>query len=226
MCGRFVQFSSLRTLEQYFNFQTAPEEIAPNYNLAPTQNVLAIVQHRKSRLEIFHWGLVPSWAKNLSVASRLINARAETVATKPSFRTAYKRRRCLILADGFYEWHGEKGNKQPWYLTLPEDHPFAFAGLWEIWRGNDITPEQSDFRSCTIITTEASESVRDIHHRMPVILQPEAYSKWLDPENQDVQELESILHNKHIRDLKSYPVSKQVNRVQNNSPSNIEPQDE
>ncbi len=225
MCGRFVQFSSLRTLQQYFNFRAATEDIAPNYNIAPTQNVLAIVQQAEYRLETFHWGLVPSWAKNLSGASRLINARAETVATKPSFRAAFKRRRCLILADGFYEWHGEKGDKQPWYLKLPEDHWFAFAGLWEIWKGEDTSQAQDDYKSCTIITTEASDSVRDIHHRMPVILQPEAYSIWLDPDNLDIQQLESILNTKHIRELKSYPVSKHVNKVQNNTPSNIEPQD-
>ena len=225
MCGRFVQFSSLRTLEKYFDFRAAPGEIAPNYNIAPTQKVLAIVQQAEYRLETLHWGLVPSWAKNLSGASRLINARAETVATKPSFRAAFKRRRCLILADGFYEWRAEKGNKQPWYLKLPEDQPFAFAGLWEIWKGKDSSQTQDDYKSCTIITTEASDSVRDIHHRMPVILQPEAYSIWLAPDKQDIQQLESILDTKHIRELKCYPVSKHVNKIQNNSPSNIEPQD-
>ena len=224
MCGRFVQFSSLRTLEKYFDFTSAPEDIAPNYNIAPTQNVLAIVQHGDYRLEHLHWGLVPSWAKNLSGVSRLINARAETVAKKPSFRAAFKRRRCLILADGFYEWHGEKGHKQPWYLTLPADQPFAFAGLWETWKGRQSPAPQSEHRSCTIITTEASESVKHIHHRMPVILQPEACAKWLNPANQGVQQLESILLTEHIRELRCYPVSKRVNRVQNNSPANIEPQ--
>ncbi len=226
MCGRFVQFSSLRTLEKYFDFTSAPDDITPNYNLAPTQVVPAIVQHDDYRLENLYWGLVPSWAKNLSGASRLINARAETVAQKPSFRAAFKRRRCLILADGFYEWHGEKGHKQPWYLTLPVDQPFAFAGLWETWTGRQTPAPQSEYRSCTIITTEASESVRDIHHRMPVILQPDAYAKWLNPDNQDVQQLESILHTAHIQELKRYPVSKRVNRVQNNSPANIQPRND
>ena len=226
MCGRFVQFSSLRTLEKYFDFTSAPDDITPSYNLAPTQIVLALIQHGDLRLEKFHWGLVPSWAKNLSAASRLINARAETVAKKPSFRAAFKRRRCLILADGFYEWHGEKGHKQPWYLTLPQEQPFAFAGLWETWRGGQSREPQSEHRSCTIITTEASESVRDIHHRMPVILQPGAHARWLNPDNQDIEQLEAILHSEHIRELKRYPVSKRVNRVQNNSPANIEPRSE
>lgn len=224
MCGRFVQFSSLRTLENHFNFQASPADISANYNVAPTQMVLAIIQREECRLEYIHWGLVPSWAKNLSGASRLINARAETVATKPSFRAAFKRRRCLIPADGFYEWHGEKGHKQPWYITVAGDRPIAFAGLWEMWRSTDPQTEQQDYRSCTIITTEASKSVQDIHHRMPVILYPGVYEKWLDPENQNVQDLESILQTDCITQLESHPVSKQVNRVQNNMPSNIKPQ--
>ena len=224
MCGRFVQFSSIRTLENYFNIQTTPNEVVPSYNIAPTQKIPVIVKKEDYHLQRMYWGLVPSWAKNLSSASRLTNARAETVATKPSFRAAFKKRRCLIPADGFFEWKGEKGKKQPWFISLPSGQPFAFAGLWEIWKGKQALPDQSDYRSCTIITTEASKSVQDIHHRMPVILQPEAYDKWLDPDNQDVKQLESILQTKLIREFKSHPVSKLVNRVQNNSPTNIEPQ--
>ena len=223
MCGRFVQFSSLRTLENHFSFQTAPADIDTSYNVAPTQLILAITKRQECHLEYLHWGLVPSWAKNLSGASRLINARSETVSTKPSFRAAFKRRRCLIPADGFYEWHGEKGQKQPWFITIPEDRPFAFAGLWETWKSRDPEIDQSEYKSCTIITTEAGDSIREIHHRMPVILRPEAYARWLDPENTKVQEMESILQNECITELNSHPVSKQVNRVQNNTPSNIKP---
>lgn len=226
MCGRFVQFSSLRTLEKYFNIQTAPDNIVPSYNIAPTQQVLAIVRSDDYQLQKFYWGLVPSWAQNLSGASRLINARVETLATKPSFRAAFKRRRCLILADGFYEWKGEKGHKQPWFIALPSDQPLAFAGLWEIWKDRQAPPDQSDYRSCTIITTEASESLRDIHHRMPVILKPEAYEKWLDPQKQDVHQIESILQTNIVREFKRYPVSKRINRIQNNSADNIEPQED
>ncbi len=226
MCGRFVQFSSLRTLEKYFNIQTAPDNIVPSYNIAPTQQVLAIVKSDDYQLQKFYWGLVPSWAQNLSGASRLINARVETLATKPSFRAAFKRRRCLILADGFYEWKGEKGHKQPWFIALPSDQPLAFAGLWEIWKDRQAPPDQSDYRSCTIITTEASESLRDIHHRMPVILKPEAHEKWLDPQNQDVHQIESILQTNIVREFKRYPVSKRINRIQNNSADNIEPQED
>ncbi len=226
MCGRFVQFSSLRTLEKYFNIQTAPDNIVPSYNIAPTQQVLAIVKSDDYQLQKFYWGLVPSWAQNLSGASRLINARVETLATKPSFRAAFKRRRCLILADGFYEWKGEKGHKQPWFIALPSNQPLAFAGLWEIWKDRQAPPDQSDYRSCTIITTEASESLRDIHHRMPVILKPEAHEKWLDPQNQDVHQIESILQTNIVREFKRYPVSKRINRIQNNSADNIEPQED
>ena len=226
MCGRFVQFSSIRTLENYFNIRTSPDELVPSYNIAPSQKIPVIVKKEDYHLQRMHWGLVPSWAKNLSSASRLTNARAETVATKPSFRAAFKKRRCLIPADGFYEWKGEKGNKQPWFISLPSGQPFAFAGLWEIWRDKQAPSDQSDYKSCTIITTEASKSVQAIHHRMPVILQPEAYDQWLDPQSQDVQNLESILQTKLIREFNSHPVSKIVNRVQNDSPANIEPQED
>lgn len=226
MCGRFVQFSSIRTLENYFNIQTAPDDVVPSYNIAPTHKIPVIVKKEGYHLQRMYWGLVPSWSKNLSGASRLTNARAETVAIKPSFRAAFKKRRCLIPADGFYEWKGEKGGKQPWFISSLSGQPLAFAGLWEIWKDKQALPDQSDYRSCTIITTAASKSVQDIHHRMPVILQPEAYDKWLDPQNQDVQQLESILQTKIIREFKSHPVSKLVNRVQNNSPANIEPQED
>ena len=223
MCGRFVQFSSLRTLETAFNIHASSADVTPSYNIAPTQQVHAILYENSLKLEKLHWGLVPSWSKGLSAAARLINARAETVATKPTFRSAFKRRRCLILADGFYEWKGEKGRKQPYFISLPSGQPFAFAGLWEIWQDKEAPSDAPPYKSCTIITTEASESVRDIHHRMPVILQTEAHSSWLDPEIQETASLENILKNQHVREMKSYPVSKRVNQVKNNSPTCINP---
>jgi putative SOS response-associated peptidase YedK len=217
MCGRFVQFSSLRTLETYFPIDSVAGEIAASYNVAPTQEVLAIIRHKDCRLEKLHWGLVPSWAKDLKGASRLINARAETAAQKPSFRAAFKRRRCLIIADGFYEWHGEKGSKQPYFITLPSNRPFAFAGLWETWKGKDAPDDDPVHKSCTILTTAASEAVNAIHHRMPVILHPEAYIDWMDPAIREADRLEKVWQNHHVRDMQYYPVSKLVNRVQNNS---------
>ena len=223
MCGRFVQFSSLRTLESYFRFESTGSKVVANYNIAPTHEVLAIIHRKGRRLENLHWGLVPSWAKDLSGASRLINARAETVAQKPSFRAAFKYRRCLLLADGFYEWKGTKGNKQPYFIALPSEHPFGFAGLWELWKNKEAADDAPVYKSCTIITTTASESLQDIHHRMPVILKPEAYNDWLDPQIQETEPLEEILQHQHIREMKFYPVSTLVNRVQNNSVACIQP---
>jgi len=220
MCGRFVGFRKLTQLKEYFPIDVANIEVLPNYNVAPTQQILAIARHdNQNHLEKLYWGLVPFWAKDISVGNRMINARSETVATKPSFRNAFKKRRCLILADGFYEWKGGKGSKQPMFLTLPDGNPFAFAGLWEIW--DNKGKEEIPYRSCTIITREASESVMPIHNRMPVILKPGTFDSWLDPENQDVDLLQELIQNHVHTDLVSVPVSKQVNSVKNNVPENI-----
>ncbi|MDB4303655.1 SOS response-associated peptidase [Desulfosarcina sp.] len=224
MCGRFVGFRRLQELIKHFPIDLANIEVTPNYNVAPTQEIIAIARHdEKNHLEKLHWGLVPFWAKDTIIGSRMINARSESVATKPSFRTAFKWRRCLILADGFYEWKGEKGHKQPMFLTLPEGNPFAFAGLWEVWddRGKEPTP----YRSCTILTREASESVMPIHNRMPVILKPGGFDPWLSRENQDVKSLQDIIQNQVYTEPKSVPVSKQVNSVKVNRPGNIRPLD-
>jgi putative SOS response-associated peptidase YedK len=172
-------------------------------------------------LDLFHWGLVPFWAKDISMGNRLINARAETVASKPSFRAAFKKRRCLIIADGFYEWKKVKGKKEPFFLTLLDKKPFAFAGLWEAW--NDKGKIDQSYLSCTIITKPASESVLPVHHRMPAIVSPEKYAAWLDPDNQDAGKLEDILQNWTISDLTNQPVSKQVNNARTNDASNIKP---
>jgi putative SOS response-associated peptidase YedK len=222
MCGRFVQFSSLRTLENYFPIKTIAADVTANYNIAPTQQVLAIIQDNGPRLEKLHWGLLPPWAKGVSGTSRLINARAETVAQKPSFRAAFKRRRCLILADGFYEWKGEKGSKQPYFIALKTGRPFAFAGLWATLKGIDGDDER-EYKSCAIITTAASESIQAVHHRMPVILQPEAYSVWLDPGIESAERLNDVLQHQHVRQMRHHRVSNLVNRVQNNSAACIEP---
>ena len=223
MCGRFVQFSSLRTLETYFPIDKVAGDVVASYNIAPTHEVLAIIQQNDRGLENLHWGLVPSWAKDLKVAARLINARAETAAQKPSFRAAFKRRRCLILADGFYEWHGDKGNKQPYFITTPSKGPFAFAGLWETWKNKTGCDDEPVYKSCTILTTAASESIKKIHHRMPVILQSKAYSDWLNPEIQETNRLEDVLRHYQVRKMNVYPVSKLVNQVRNNSAACIKP---
>ena len=222
MCGRFVGFRSLDELKTFFPIDKVACEATSSFNVAPSQEILAIIKHEgENWLDKFHWGLVPFWAKDISIGNRMINARSETVAEKPSFRNAFKKRRCLIVADGFYEWKGEKGNKQPMFITLPDRKPFAFAGLWETW--NKKPDSDSIYKSCTIITTQASESFSEIHHRMPVILNSEIYEPWLDLQNHDLDELKKILKREIITELVSYPVSKQVNSASNNNPVCIEP---
>ena len=221
MCGRFVGYRSLDELKNIFPIDQSACEVTANYNVAPSQEILAIFNHQgENWLDKFHWGLVPFWAKDPSIGNRMINARAETIAENPSFRNAFKQRRCLIIADGFYEWQGPKGQKQPMFITLCDKKPFAFAGLWETWSKKD--PETL-YKSCTIITTEACEAVREIHHRMPVIIKPEAYKFWLNPNNQDVNALKNILEKELLTDLVSHPVSKQVNSTRNNDASCIDP---
>jgi putative SOS response-associated peptidase YedK len=222
MCGRFVGFRSLHELKKTFPIDKAACNVTENYNVSPSQEVLAIIKYETENwLEKLHWGLVPFWAKDISMGNKLINARAETIASKPSFRNAFKKRRCLIPADGFYEWKGSKGQKQPMFITLPEGKPFAFAGLWETWRQKD--DPDTVYKSCAIITTVAGESVRKIHHRMPAILKPDMYEPWLDPLNQHVNELKTILQTGIVTELVSHAVSTNVNSVKNNEPSNIIP---
>ena len=221
MCGRFVGYRQLDELQQFFPIDRANCDVAANFNVAPTQEILAIYTYEgENWLDRFHWGLVPFWAKDPSIGNRMINARAETIAEKPSFKNAFKKRRCLIIADGFYEWKGTKGQKQPMLITLPDKKPFAFAGLWEIWYKNKQAPA---YRSCTIITTEASASIREIHHRMPVILKPEVYKDWLNPQYQNTENLKHILAVERLTELTSYPVSKQVNFARNNDLSLLDP---
>lgn len=222
MCGRFVGFRKLEELEKYFRIDKSDVKVTANYNIAPSQNILAIVrQDQENVLDLYHWGLVPFWAKDISIGNKLINARGETVASKPSFRNAFKKRRCLILSDGFYEWKSIEGKKQPVFLTLPDKKPFAFAGLWEKW--NDKGKLDENYFSCTIITMPASDSVSPVHHRMPAIIKPEKYDAWLDPDNQETNVLKDILSNWTATELINQPVSKQVNNVRNNEASNIKP---
>jgi putative SOS response-associated peptidase YedK len=222
MCGRFVGFRRLEELKQYFPIDRANSEALENYNVAPSQEVLAIASvEGLNVLDRYHWGLVPFWAKDKSIGYKMINARVETVATKPSFREAFKKRRCLMPADGFYEWKGEKGKKQPMYITLPDKSPFAFAGLWETWR--DKQNPDDIYQSCTIITRDAAGPMRELHHRMPVILDPEGYAPWLDPASNDPEAVSAILQSKALIDLVFHPVGKQVNSTQHNDPSNLKP---
>ena len=222
MCGRFVGFRKLEELETYFPIDRSDIQAVASYNIAPSQEIMALVRRREENvLDLFHWGLVPFWAKDTSMGNKLINARAETASSKPSFRTAFKKRRCLILADGFFEWKTARGKKHPYFLTLPDERPFAFAGLWETW--DDKGKAEQVYQSCTIITRPASKSVLPVHHRMPAIVAPEHYAAWIDPGNQDVAMLENILQNGIISELNSRPVSRQVNNAGTNRASNIKP---
>lgn len=220
MCGRFVIFSTLEQLQQHFPIEKTMSEVTSNYNVAPTQEIYVIIRHEGLNvLEKLHWGLVPHWTKDVSTGYKMINARMETVSSKPSFRDAFRKRRCLIPADGFYEWKGPKGDKHPFYITLPDEKPLAFAGLWEIWRDKDN--QDQTYRSCTIITRDAGRYLKDIHDRMPAILPPDLYQAWLDDDNHDTKRLEEILAEKTVTEFKTRQVSKQVNSVKINKPSNI-----
>jgi putative SOS response-associated peptidase YedK len=211
MCGRFTQTHSAAELSAMFDLEEVPDW-KPRYNIAPTQMIPAIVEphHFKS----LRWGLIPSWAKDSTIGSKLINARAETVSEKPSFRDAFKRRRCLIAADGYYEWKKQAGKKQPFYFRLESGKPFAFAGLWEQWN----SPEGETIETCTIITTEANELAATVHDRMPVILGEADYDRWLDPDFKDAQ---SLLHPYSSKEMLSYPVPVVVNSPSHDTPECI-----
>ena len=218
MCGRFVGYRDLEALKAHFPIDRVETNLSPNYNVAPTQNISVIVrQDDENVLRTFRWGLVPFWAKDPSIGNKMINARSETVDSKPSFKNAFKKRRCLIPADGFYEWKGPKGSKQPVYITLPDGEPFGFAGLWAVC---DKGKAEEPLYTCTIITTDASPPIQDIHHRMPVILIPEAFEDWIKADT-PADALKEIISTHTHKDLVFRPVSKAVNSVQNNSPDLI-----
>ncbi len=205
--GQSLKSLSLELMLKSFPIDKMACELTPNMDITPTREIYAIVRHKgENWLDKFHWGLVPSWAEDISLGNRMINARAETIAEKPSFREAFRMRRCLIPADGFYEWHDDGGKKQPVLITLPDRKPFAFAGLWETWQGT--AGQTTVYKSCTIVTTRAVEAFRPFHHRMPVILKPDVYEYWLDSKNQKVAELVRILKSEMVTKLVGYPVSR------------------
>ncbi len=219
MCGRFTQTCSGEAIAQSFDLKAAPEA-QPRYNIAPSQPVAAIAQPGEAReYRLFQWGLVPAWAKDPSIGNRMINARAETVAEKPSFRAAFKRRRCLVLADGFYEWQRTGQQKQPYYIQLKEQAPFGFAGLWEQWESGD----GSSLETCTILTTEPNELMQPIHNRMPAIVHPPDYETWLDPELQAGRHLQAVLRPYEAAAMHLYPVSTTVNNPRHEMPECVEP---
>lgn len=226
MCGRFVSTTAPQQLADYFSVdELAATEARENYNVAPTQQVPVVTEDDRHHrvLDTYHWGLIPSWAKDPKIGNRMINARAETVAEKPAYRKAFVARRCIIPADGFYEWKkGKDGKtKQPYFIHPTREPVFAFAGLWERWKH----PESGEWlRSCAIVTGDANSVVAPIHDRMPVVLPREHWDAWLDPENDDVDALKKLLVPAPDAGVATYPVSTRVNSPRNNSPENLDPE--
>jgi len=269
MCGRYTLTDPGDELIRHFQLSGLPAEYTPRYNIAPTQPVLAVIDADGRRAGMLRWGLIPGWAKDPAIGNRMINARAETLVEKPAFRSAFRRRRCLIPADGFYEWKTVSGRKQPYRIVRKDGGVFAFAGLWESWRppggadaagraqaadpadaadgagaagpagaaGGRTGVSASDgagdagrdgpvIYTCTIITTDANETLQPIHHRMPVILSPEDYDLWLDRDIDDPEVLRPLLRPSPAGELRAYPVSTYVNNPRNEGPDCIAPLEE
>jgi putative SOS response-associated peptidase YedK len=221
MCGRFTLTVDPADLQEAFPEFIFPAQAGPRYNIAPTQPVLVLPNDGTNTSDFFIWGLIPSWAKEPTIGSRLINARAETLAEKPAFRSAYRYHRCLIFADGFFEWQASLGNsgKVPHHIRLRSGKPFAFAGLWEHWQ----SPDGSEIKSATIITTSPNELMAPIHNRMPVILPHEAYPRWLDPKPLFPVDLNNLLIPYSSSEMIAYPVSTLVNSPANDLPEVLVP---
>jgi putative SOS response-associated peptidase YedK len=219
MCGRFTLTTDLDSLEERFSFRATNLRYAPRYNIAPSQQVLTVIDGEGRHAELLRWGLIPSWAKDPAIGDRMINARAETLAEKPSFRRALQKRRCLILADGFYEWKKEGKKKAPMYIGLQSREPFAFAGLWETWK----SPAGEPIHSCTIITTSPNTLMTSIHNRMPVMLSRDAEVVWLDRTIEDAQKLLPLLVPYSAGVMDAYAVSPLVNSPRNDTPACVEP---
>jgi putative SOS response-associated peptidase YedK len=224
MCGRFTQHHTPEEITERFEVAELGYEFGPRYNIAPSQTIPVIIDRGAGRvLDGYQWGLVPSWAKDPAIGNRMINAKAETLAEKPSFRQALSRRRCLIPADGFYEWRaGEKTPKQPFYIRRRDGGLFAFAGLWEEWQA----PDGELLRTCTIVTTEPNELLAQIHHRMAAILRPADEAAWLDPDGRSARDLLPLLGPYPAAELEMHRVSREVNAPSNDQPSLLDPVDQ
>ncbi|KON83523.1 hypothetical protein AF332_27635 [Sporosarcina globispora] len=218
MCGRFSLTEDISILQQYFNFKIA-EDIFPRYNIAPSQKILTIISDGQNRRAgTMKWGLVPFWGKDEKIGYKMINARAEGIDEKPSFKHAFKRRRCLIVSDGFYEWKKDEKGKQPYRFIMKDNRPFAFAGLWETWKKGE-----QPLHSCTIITTTPNEVTEKVHDRMPVILHRDSYDLWLNPKNDCTEHLKSLLVPYPAEAMDLYPVSTLVNSPKNDLAEVISP---
>lgn len=220
MCARFTQSAPQHRIAELFDLDLSLD-IGPRYNIAPTQNVLTVRMSPEGQREYanLRWGLVPSWASDLAIGNKLLNARSETVGEKPSFRDAARKRRCLIAADGFYEWKTENKKKLPFHIHFPDRGPFAFAGIWEAWHD----PQGKLVETCTILTTTANELLKPLHERMPVILSKANHPRWLDPGIKKVEELNDLFAPLPADALEMFPVTPQVNKWSFDEPSCVEP---
>ena len=219
MCGRYASSRGAHELVDHFGVEEPPEQVLPpSYNVAPTDPVYAVLQRGEQRsLRVLRWGLVPSWAKDAKGAARLINARQETVGSKPAFRAAYARRRCLLPADGYYEWQQDGARKQPWFLTSRDGDPLAMAGLYEVW-----APEGGErLWTCTVLTTDAAGELGHVHDRSPLLVPREDWARWLDPEVEDPGS--DLLVPAASGVLDAWPVSSAVGNVRNDGPELVEP---
>ena len=219
MCGRYAFFSPAEAVKRVFALDDVPA-LEPRYNVSPTQDVPTVRAGEEGAraFALLHWGLVPKWAKEKAIGNRMINARAETLAEKPSFRDAFRKRRCLVLADGWYEWQVAPGGKQPWFVRLKDARPFAFAGLWERWKD---PASGAPLESCTIVTTDAAESIRKIHERMPVVLAEADQDRWLDTAFSDTDKLSDLLRPCDPKLLEAWKVGREVNAPKNQGPELI-----
>ncbi len=213
MCGRFVRYSSLQTIVKEFDLEEPSFDLSPGYNIAPSQNIAVVLQDRRKGLLLCKWGYIPSWSKDPSVGSRMINARSESVADKPSFRHAFRSRRVLVPADGFYEWQKKGEDKVPLFIRLKSGKPFGFAGLISFW----TSPEGNQICTCTIVTTGANKLLEKIHDRMPVIIRKEDRDTWLDPSMQERETLMPLMTPYAPEEMEFYHVSTLVNSPSNNS---------
>jgi putative SOS response-associated peptidase YedK len=229
MCGRYVSVSSPTILAERFKVaEVRIKESEQNFNVTPRTEVPVVAESQGERvLDLVRWGLVPSWAKDLKIGDRQINARAEKVATSNAYKRAFAKRRCIIPADGFYEWQvvGGKKQKQPWFIRRRDGEPLAFAGLWEVWH-DPSDPDQENapgLRTCVIITTDANDALRPIHDRMPVVLPESAWDEWLDRDNQDTDRLQRLLVPAPPQEFETWQVPLLVNKPANNGPELVEP---
>ena len=220
MCGRYAFFSPAEAVKRAFSLDDFPA-LEPRYNIAPTQPVPVLREEQPGRRQValLHWGLIPSWARDRSVGNRMINARAETLSERPAYRAAFRRRRCVVLADGWYEWQVVASGKQPWFIHSRDGAPLGLAGLWETWRD----PAGGEpVESCTIVTTDAVGPLAEIHHRMPAVLPAAGLEAWLDPRQQDVAALSGWLGPRDPAEFSARAVSRRVNDPRNQGADLIE----